>query len=91
MFGLPVLCSDIPVFREITNGLASFFDPYRPDDLARLVEDVIANPTSHAARAEALQQFCLNRYSVEAMSRNTAELLGLTPAPAMPRIAAGAN
>jgi alpha-1,2-rhamnosyltransferase len=32
--GLPVLCSDIPVFREIAEGKATFFDIARPDHLA---------------------------------------------------------
>jgi glycosyltransferase involved in cell wall biosynthesis len=32
--GLPVVCSDIPPFREITAGAAATFDPTRPAELA---------------------------------------------------------
>jgi FkbM family methyltransferase len=48
--GLPVLCSDIPVFREIADGRATFFDL---SDAARLTEVLRAFCASHdpAARA----------------------------------------
>lgn len=32
--GLPVICSDIPVFREIADGRAVFIDPFDPGSLA---------------------------------------------------------
>lgn len=32
--GLPVICSDIPVFREVTEDYGIFFDPKSPDHLA---------------------------------------------------------
>lgn len=35
--GLPVLCSDIPVFREIAGGRATFFDLAAPQHLAEVV------------------------------------------------------
>jgi alpha-1,2-rhamnosyltransferase len=37
--GLPVLCSDIPVFREVAQTGASYFEPGEPDSLA----DMLAN------------------------------------------------
>lgn len=36
--GLPVLCSDIPVFREIANGWAKFFSLDAPEALVAVVE-----------------------------------------------------
>ncbi len=33
-FGLPLICSDIPVFREVTRGNADFFTVMDPDALA---------------------------------------------------------
>lgn len=33
-FGLPLICSDIPVFREVTRGHADFFTVMDPDSLA---------------------------------------------------------
>jgi glycosyltransferase involved in cell wall biosynthesis len=35
--GLPVICSDIPVFREIADGCATFIDPFDPTELADAV------------------------------------------------------
>jgi glycosyltransferase involved in cell wall biosynthesis len=32
--GSPVICSDIPVFREILGSLAGYFDPNDPDEIA---------------------------------------------------------
>jgi O-antigen biosynthesis alpha-1,2-rhamnosyltransferase len=37
--GLPVLCSDIPVFREIADGRATFFSLDHPDRLACAIMD----------------------------------------------------
>lgn len=37
--GLPVLCSDIPVFREIADGKAIFFDLSQPDSLTSVLVD----------------------------------------------------
>ena len=82
LFGKPVLCSDIPVFHEITGGLANFFNPYKADDLARLAADVIANPDAYAARAEEMQLYCLKNYGPSATRSSVANLLGLTSAPA---------
>jgi FkbM family methyltransferase len=37
--GLPVLCSDIPVFREIADGKATFFDLVHTDSLAEAIAE----------------------------------------------------
>lgn len=42
--GIPVVASDIPVFREIGDNLVSYFDPYDPDDIARALRDAFENP-----------------------------------------------
>ena len=34
-FGLPLICSDIPVFREVTQGNADFFKVMDADALAK--------------------------------------------------------
>jgi glycosyltransferase involved in cell wall biosynthesis len=39
--GLPLICSDIPVFKEIYGEAAIYFDPKDPTDLAARVEMVI--------------------------------------------------
>jgi alpha-1,2-rhamnosyltransferase len=41
--GLPVICSDIPVFREIAGGKAAFFDVDNPECLTAVVESFCCN------------------------------------------------
>jgi glycosyltransferase involved in cell wall biosynthesis len=48
--GTPVLCSDIPVHREVAGEAAAFFAPRSADDLANTLRDVIRD----RARWEAL-------------------------------------
>jgi glycosyltransferase involved in cell wall biosynthesis len=39
--GLPLLLSDIQVLREITGNNALFFDPHKPEELAKTIEQVV--------------------------------------------------
>jgi glycosyltransferase involved in cell wall biosynthesis len=55
--GVPVAASDIPVLREIGDGLLHYFDPHRPDDAARAIRSASADHVrarqlgpAHAAR-----------------------------------------
>jgi len=48
--GLPVLCSDIPVFREIADGRATFFALDDPQNLTRAVAEFCRS--RHVARRE---------------------------------------
>jgi alpha-1,2-rhamnosyltransferase len=48
--GLPVLCSDIPVFREIADGRANFFDLKDGANLTRELARVCAAPPDRAGR-----------------------------------------
>jgi glycosyltransferase involved in cell wall biosynthesis len=63
LLGAPVICSDIPVFREITGGFARFFDPYSADSLVRAVEALLNDPSAASADAVRLREHCLERYS----------------------------
>ena len=38
-FGLPIICSDIPIFREVTQGNADYFKVMDADDLARCITE----------------------------------------------------
>ncbi len=38
-FGLPIICSDIPIFREVTQGYADYFKVMDADDLARCMSE----------------------------------------------------
>lgn len=57
--GTPVVCSDLPVFREITDGHAEFFDP--------------DSPAEFAARVRALDDPVHRRSLVDAARRQAAE------------------
>jgi glycosyltransferase involved in cell wall biosynthesis len=55
-FGCPLLCSDIPVFREVAGDAARYFDPGNPADIAHAMDSVLAwtrgadaDPRSRAA------------------------------------------
>lgn len=43
-FGLPIACSDIPVFREIGKDLVSYFDPHSPASIAKCLDGVVSMP-----------------------------------------------
>jgi glycosyltransferase involved in cell wall biosynthesis len=51
--GIAVVCSDVPVFREVAGGGAFFFDPRDPVELARTVAQA-ADQSVRGARAEAM-------------------------------------
>lgn len=74
VFGRPVICADIPVFREITGGLATYIDPNRPDDLVHAVDAILEDQAGADARAEPLRRLCIERYRQDVM----AERLGPT-------------
>lgn len=42
--GLPVLASDMEVFREVGGDLATYFNPTNPDDIAAKLTDALAHP-----------------------------------------------
>jgi len=42
--GIPVVCSDIPVFHEVSGNLAVFFDPHDPDDIAEKLRRALSDP-----------------------------------------------
>jgi len=44
--GIPVICSDIPVLREVTGGRASFVDPLSVDSIAGALLAATLEPTS---------------------------------------------
>ena len=46
--GLPVVCSDIPVLREIANGAAQFFDPTSSSAIAEGLHSALRDPTYRA-------------------------------------------
>ena len=47
--GLPVVCSDIPVLREVCGSAAKYFDPHSSDSLAKVVGKVVSDPAVQKA------------------------------------------
>ena len=50
--GVPVVCSDNPIFHEVTKDAAIFAPPHDPDALSRAFADALANPERLNALAE---------------------------------------
>ncbi|MBP6942663.1 MAG: glycosyltransferase family 4 protein [Candidatus Buchananbacteria bacterium] len=42
---VPVVCSDIPVFREVGGDMATYFDPLNPDSIAQVMSEALSTPT----------------------------------------------
>ena len=51
--GVPVACSDIPIFREQADDSAAYFDPYDPTSIADVLLQVM---TTRQLRASLLQK-----------------------------------
>jgi glycosyltransferase involved in cell wall biosynthesis len=71
--GLPVLASDIPVFREIYKDAVIYFDPFCSDDLAEKIKKILKNKKLKEElklKAKKLISF----YSWEKMARKTIKI-----------------
>lgn len=66
-FGCPVLCSDIPVFREVVEGAALYFDPKSPASIASCME------TGRVRRDSAEGSRIRERYSWEKSAKGLLE------------------
>lgn len=42
--GAPVICADIPALRELAQNAALYFDPRRPDSIARTLSEALESP-----------------------------------------------
>lgn len=76
VMGLPVICSDIPVFREIAEEYGNYFDPHNPRSLVTAVETVLGDPVGQTQRAETLKEAVTARFSQEAMRAQLVKALG---------------
>lgn len=77
LFKLPVICSDLPVFREIAGDLAIFFDPRSVADLVWLLDEVTSNPANFQQQATALRDHCMAAYGADTATARLAEFLAL--------------
>jgi len=75
MFDVPVICSNLQVFHEVTKNLALYFDPHNPGELADRINEVLASPAAHTESARQLRELVLRRYSQDAMRRRFEQTL----------------
>ncbi len=47
----PMVLSNIPVFREITQGTGAYFDPYDEESIASTIDSVLSSKDEHALQA----------------------------------------
>jgi glycosyltransferase involved in cell wall biosynthesis len=71
--GLPVAASQTSVMPEVLGEAAVYFDPYDPDDMARVINQTLEDKTSLAKlKTKGLVQ--AQKYSWEKMARETLAL-----------------
>jgi glycosyltransferase involved in cell wall biosynthesis len=75
VYGKPVLCSDIDVFREVAGDAAFYFDPYKDETLVSAVDAIITSPEEAAKRAADLRTRVLERFTVDANKRRVRDFL----------------
>jgi glycosyltransferase involved in cell wall biosynthesis len=75
LFAVPVICSNIAVFHEVTRNAALYFDPHSPDELAMQVNEVLSSSNYHAATACRLREVVLTRFSQQVMQQRLASAL----------------
>lgn len=72
--GTPVLCSDIPVHRELFEGATDFFRADSADDLVSAVTDALTGKSPRDTRAASASD-CVEHFSWEAMAHRMARFI----------------
>lgn len=73
LYSVPVLCSDIEVFREITNGEAIYFDPYSVSDFNSKINKLIEDKSS--GEQPTLRKFVIDTFSQATMEKKIKALI----------------
>lgn len=75
--GKPIIASDLPSIREVlTEGVAFFFRPDDPKDLARIIEEVASNASEAEKRSRQARQ-SVERYSWQMRASRITKFLGI--------------
>jgi len=74
----PVLCSDIPVFREVAGELADYFDPFSTESICASVSRVAARQDEWRRRIRERRDELAERFGHQTQAR---DLLAREPAP----------
>ena len=67
--GVAIVCSDLPVLREIADGVATFCEPNNPADFARAMASTLDEPTAGAGRERGLER--ARRFSWDTAAEQT--------------------
>ena len=70
--GVPIVCSDLPVLREIADGVAVFCKPEDPEDFARAIAGVLQAPTPGSTRQVGIER--ARRFTWERSAAETVEV-----------------
>jgi glycosyltransferase involved in cell wall biosynthesis len=73
----PVLCSDIPVFREVAGELADYFDPFSTESICASVTRVLAGQDEWRSKIRAQREELAERFGHHTQAR---DFLTLQPA-----------
>ena len=73
----PVLCSDIPVFREVAGELADYFDPFSTESICASVTRVLAGQDEWRSKIRARREELAERFGHHTQAR---DFLTLQPA-----------
>jgi glycosyltransferase involved in cell wall biosynthesis len=88
--GCPLILADLPTFRELWDGAATFVSPEDEDGFVAAIEALRADPAARAAMGAAAQQRA-ERYTPAAVARDMAALYASLLAPvATPKRSAAA-
>ena len=66
----PVLCSDIPVFREVAGELADYFDPFSTESICTSVERVLARQDEWRGKIRARRSELAERFGYHTQARD---------------------
>jgi glycosyltransferase involved in cell wall biosynthesis len=61
--GIPLLLSDIKVLREISEGNALFFDPFKPESFVAVINQILAGDIDMKNLSEKVKEIARNNYT----------------------------
>ena len=74
--GLPAVCSDLPIYREVAGetGAGIMVDPTKPEQIAEAIESLVRNPALARQMGEAGKAAVRNRFNWHAESKKLLDL-----------------
>jgi len=69
LYNTPIVCADIPIFREISGEKAIYFDPHSTESFAKAIRELLLNKDRFAQSAISLRPSLVDRFSEKQMVR----------------------